>query len=150
MSLSTINTSTTPASTASRTESIATGVAATLAGVAEAASDGVSATVSFSGKALHALEHAGAAAVDEVENLAVGAWHAVESGAQALEHAGEAVADAVVVGAHEVVSTATTVGKALVHYAEVGLSATGDAVSELASGGVMAASAGGKAIVALI
>jgi len=42
------------------------------------------------------------------------------------------------------------VGKALGHYAEVGLSATGDALSEIASGTVMAAAAGGKAIAAMI
>ena len=43
-----------------------------------------------------------------------------------------------------------TVGQALGHYAEVGLGATGEALSEQASGTVMAASAGGKAIAALL
>ncbi len=160
MSISTITTST-PSTASSapsaRAESVTAGVTAALAGVAAAASDGVSATVSLSGRALHALQQAGETAVNatvagsktvasaatgvasEVEDLAVGAWHA-----------GEAAVDAMVDGAHEVVSTVESVGKALGHYAEVGLSATGEALSEVASGTVMAAAAGGKAIVAML
>jgi hypothetical protein len=117
----------------------ATGVEAAFASVGTAASDAVSATVSFSSQALHALEHAGEVAVDGAEELAVGAWHAVE-------HAATEVAD--------VASAAYTGGKTVAgqigHYAEVGLSATGEAVSELASGTVMAASAGGKALMSIL
>ena len=171
MSISTITTgtpSTASSPPSARAESVTAGVTAALAGVAAAAGDGVSAAVSLSGKALHALAQAGETAVNatvaggrtvastatsmlsEVEDLAVGAWHAAQSAAHGIEHAGEAVVDAVVDGAHEAASTAESVGKALGHYAEVGLSATGDALSEVASGTVMAAAAGGKAIIAML
>ena len=166
MSITPVSSSTT-STTSSRTErsgAAEAGVAATLAGIATAAGDGVSATVSLSSKALHALEHAGEEAVDAVvdggrsvagatsslvdgvEDVAVGAWHAAQGAAHELEHAGEAVANAIGEGVQEVVS----VGKALGHYAAVGLSATGEALSEVASGTVMAAAAGGKAVAAMI
>jgi len=115
------------------------GVEAALSSVGTAASDAVSATVAFSGQALHALEHAGEVAVEGVEDLAVGAWHAVEAAAGAVED-----------GASAVCSGSKTVARQLGHYAEVGLSATGQAVSEIASGAVMAASAGGKALLSIL
>ena len=51
---------------------------------------------------------------------------------------------------HEIVSTAKSAASELGHYVAVGAHATGEAVSELASGTVMAASAGGKTIAAMI
>ena len=151
-----------------RSDSVLSGVGTTLAGLGTAASDGVSATVSFSGKALHALEHAGEATVDAVANgassiagaassvadevgdAAVGAWHAVQHAAHDVEQVGASIVDAVSDGVNDVTSAAKTIGRELGHYAEVGLSATGEAVSEIASGSVMAASAVGKTIIALI
>jgi hypothetical protein len=106
---------------AGRADASTTGVGATLASVAAAASDGVSATASFSGQALHALEHAGEAVLGGAEDLAVGAWHVAKS-------------------------VAAEVG----HYAEVALETTGDAVSDVASSAVFVAAAGGKALRALI
>ena len=126
------------------------GVGATLGNIAEAAVGGVSATVSFSGMALHALEHAGEAVVDGVEDLALGAWHAVEGAALKVEQMGEAVVGAVETGAHEIATTAKAVGKELGHYAAVGAETVGEGVSELASGTVLAASATGKTLMALI
>ncbi len=126
------------------------GLGATLAGIATGIENGVSATVSFSGKALHALEQAGETAMDGAEELAVGAWHAIEHGAQEVEDAGEAVGSAVATGAREIATTAWNVGKELGHYAEVGLAATGNAVSEVASGTVMAAAAGGRGLIAML
>jgi hypothetical protein len=151
MSIASLNSSTSlttssHAARAEHAEASGSGVVATLASIASATAEGVSATVSFSGKALHALEHAGEMAVDGIEYLAVGAWHALES----AEHAGEVVADAVSDGVHEVVATARSVGKELAHYAEVGFSATGEAASEVASGTVLAAAAVGKTIAALV
>ena len=122
----------------------------TLSGIATATADGVSATVSFSGKALHALEHAGEAVVDGAEDLALGAWHAVQAAAQGVEHAGEAAVDAVEDGAHEVASAVTSTARELGHYASVALHAVGDGLTDVASGTVMAASAGGKTLAALI
>jgi len=136
--------------TASSSSSSSEGVGATLTNIAEAAAGGVSATVSFSGMALHALEHAGEAVVDGVEDLALGAWHAVEGAAQKVEQMGEAVVDAVETGAHEIATTAKTVGRELGHYAAVGAETVGEGVSELASGTVLAASATGKTLMALI
>jgi len=130
------------------------GVCSTLAGIAAGVvtgiEDGVSATVSFSGKALHALEQAGEAAVGDVEELAIGAWHGLEHGAQAVEDIGQAVGSVVASGAHEIARTAWSAGKELGHYAQVGLSATGTAISEVASGTVMAASAGGRGLIAML
>jgi phage-related protein len=144
------------------------GVASTLASIGTAAGEAVSATVSFSSQALHALEHAGETAVEGVEDVAVGAWHAVEqaasevadaaeagwrglkAGVAGLESAGEAVAGAVEDGVSEAVSGTRTVARQIGHYAEVGLQATGEAVSEIASGTVMAAAAGGKALMAIL
>jgi phage-related protein len=144
------------------------GVASTLASIGTAASEAVSATVSFSSQALHALEHAGQTAVEGVEDVAVGAWHAVEhaatevanlaeagwtglkAGVAGLENAGEAVAGAVEDGVSEAVSGTRTVARQIGHYADVGLQATGEAVSEIASGTVMAAAAGGKALMAIL
>ena len=143
-------------------------VSTSFASLGTAASDAVGATVSFSGRALHALEHAGEAAVDGVEDVAVGAWHAVEdaatdladvagagwsglkAGLAALESAGAAVAGAVEEGVSGTVAATQTVARQLGHYAGVGLQATGDAVSEVASGTVMAAAAGGKALMAVL
>jgi hypothetical protein len=156
MSLTSINnTSTMPLATSSssrteRSDAATAGVGATLAGLATAATEGVSATVSFSGKALHALEQAGEATVDGIEDAAIGAWHAVQHAATGAQHVGEAIVDAVSDGVGEIVSTAKSVGKELGHYAEVGLSATGEAMSEVASGTVMAASAVGKTLSAMI
>ena len=144
------------------------GVAASFASLGTAASDAVSATVSFGSQALHALEHAGEATIDGVEDVALGAWHAVEhaatevadvaeagwtglkAGLSALESAGAAVAGAVEDGVSGTVAATQTVARQLGHYAEVGFRATGDAVSEVASGAVMAAAAGGKALVAVL
>lgn len=159
MSITSLNSSATSSATSGNSrrtelhERIATsseGVGATLANVAEAAAGGVSATVSFSGMALHALEHAGEAVVDGVEDLAIGAWHAVHGAAQKVEQMGEAVVDAVETGAHEIATTAKTVGRELGHYAAVGAETVGEGVSELASGTVLAASATGKTLMALI
>ena len=153
---------------ARRTSTAAEGVESTLASVGTAACDVVSATVSFSSRALHALEHAGEVAVEGVEDLAVGAWHAVEhaatevedvaeagwnglkAGLCGLESAGEAVVGAVEEGASAVASGTKTVARQVGHYAEVGYNATGEALSEIASGTVMAASAGGKALMAIL
>ena len=126
------------------------GSSSTLTDIAAAAASGVSATVSFSDKALHALERAGELVVDGAEDLAVGAWHGIQAAASDVEHVGEAVVDAVETGARELVSTAKSAASELGHYASVGLQATGDAVSEVASGGVMAASAVGKTVMALV
>ena len=162
MSITSLNSSATASSTSngsgstSRTElherigSSSDGVGTTLTNIAEAAVGGVSATVSFSGMALHALEQAGEAVVDGVEDLAVGAWHAVEGAARQVEHVGEAIVDAVETGAHEIATTARTVGKELGHYAAVGAETVGEGASELASGTVMAASAAGKTLISLI
>jgi len=144
------------------------GVAAAFASLGTAASDAVGATVSFSNQALHALAHAGEAAAGGVEDVALGAWHAVEhaatevadvaeagwtglkAGLSALESAGAVVAGAIEGGVSETVAATQTVARQLGHYAEVGLHATGEAVSEVASGTVMAASAGGKALGAIL
>jgi len=126
------------------------GLGSTLAGLASGVAtgieEGVSATVAFSARALHALEQAGEAAVGEVEEVATGAWHALEHGAQAAEAVGSAIAT----GAHEIATTAWSAGKELGHYAQVGLGATGNAISDVASGTVMAASAGGRGLLALL
>jgi len=140
MSITSINSSTPSASGGpARAEAAGAGVAATLGGIATATTGGVSATVSFSGQALHALEQAGESVVVGVEDVAIGAWRALERAACGVEHVGE-----------EIVAAGKTVGKELGHYAAVGLSATGEAVSEVASGSVMAAAAVGKGIAALI
>jgi hypothetical protein len=138
------------ASRTERPEPAAAGIGATLAGIATAATDGVSATVSFSEKALHALEEAGETVVDGVEDAAIGAWHALQHVATEVEHAGEAVVDTLGDGVDEIVKTARSVGNGVGHYAKVGLSATGDALCEVASGSVLAAAAVGKSIIALI
>ena len=122
----------------------------TLTNMAEAAAAGVGATVSFSGKALHALERAGEMVADGAEDLALGAWHGLQAAASGVEHAGEAVVDAVEDGVHEVVSATKTAASELGHYASVGFHATGEAVSEVASGTVMAASAVGKTLLATL
>jgi hypothetical protein len=122
----------------------------TLGNMAEAAADGVSATVSFSGKALHALEQAGETVVDGAEDLAIGAWHAVQAAVMGVEHAGEAVVDTIEDGVHQVVSATESAAQQLGHYAAVGMHATGEAVSEIASGSVLAASAVGKTVMAAI
>jgi hypothetical protein len=125
-------------------------VGSTLSSVANAAVEGVSASVSFSGKALHALEQAGEAVVDGVEDVAVGAWHAVQNTAAEVRHIGEVVVDAVEDGVQDVVSATKSAAQELGHYAAVGMQAVGEGVSELATGTVMAASAGGKTLMALL
>jgi hypothetical protein len=130
---------------AARTQAAAatsTGTGSTLAGVAA----GVSATVAFSGEALQALERAGEFVVGGAEDLALGAWHGLE----AAEHGGAAVVDAVETGANKIAGLAVAAGKQLAHYAAVGAHATGEAVSDVASGTVMAASAAGKTILSLV
>jgi hypothetical protein len=122
----------------------------TLGSIAEGVVAGVSATVAFSGEALHALEQAGEFVVGGAEDLAIGAWHGLQHAAAAAEHAGEVVVDAVETGAHEIAQTAVAAGRQLAHYAEVGAHATGEAVSDVASGTVMAASAAGKTIASMI
>jgi len=126
------------------------GPGSTLANIAEGVAAGVSATVSFSGEALHALEQAGELVAGGAQDLVVGAWHGLEHGAQAAEHVGEVIADAVETGAEEVARTAAAAGKQLAHYAAVGAQATAEAVSDVASGTVMAAAAAGKTIMALV
>ena len=125
-------------------------VATTVTHVAAAVADGVSATVSFSGEALHALEQAGEFVLGGAEDLAVGAWHGLQHAAAGAEQVGEAVAGAVADGASEVYDATTTAAKELGHYAAVGAHATGEAVSDVASGAVMAASAVGKTLAALV
>ena len=133
-----------------RIETSKSGANSTLTNMADAAADGVSATVSFSGKALHALEQAGETVVDGAEDLAIGAWHAVQAAVLGVEHAGEAVVDTIEDGVHDVVSATKTAASELGHYAAVGFHATGDAASEVASGTVMAASAVGKTLLATL
>ena len=127
-------------------ERIEAGAGATLNQIAQATEEGVSATVSFSGKALHALEHAGEAVVDGAEELALDAWHGVRAAAAGLEHVGEAVVD----GVREVAAATRTAACELGHYAAIGLHAAGDAASEVASGSVLAASAVGKTVMAMV
>ncbi len=153
MSIASLSTASSPASghparteLSERIETSRQGASSTLNNIADAAVDGVSATVSFSGKALHALERAGEMVVDGAEDLALGAWHGMQAAASAVEH----VTDAVEAGAHEIAATAKSAAAELGHYASVGMHATGDAVSEVASGGVMAASAVGKTVMALV
>jgi hypothetical protein len=124
----------------------ATGTGSTLAGFAAGLAAGVSATVAFSGEALQALEHAGEFVVGGAQDVAVGAWHGLE----AAEHGGAAVVDAVEAGAMEIAGAAVAAGKQLAHYAALGAHATGEAVSDVASGAVMAASAAGNTILSLI
>ena len=144
-----VNETFTPRS-AERSAAVDGGIAATLAGVATSISDGVSATVSFSGRALHALEQAGEAVVDGVEDVAVGAWHAVENTAAEVGHVGAVVVNAVEDGVHDVACATKSTAQELGHYAAIGLQTVGEGVSEIASGTVMAASAGGKALMTLI
>lgn len=129
-----------------RIETAGRGAGSALNSVAATAVGGVSATVSFSERALHALEHAGELVVDGAQDLALGAWHGVQAAASAAVH----VADAVEAGAREIAATAKSAATELGHYASVGMHATGEAVSEVASGGVMAASAVGKTVLALV
>jgi hypothetical protein len=121
-----------------------------LSEMTSAVAAGVSATVAFSGDALHALESVGETVVDGAEDLAVGAWHGLESAATGVAHASEAVAGTVEDGVGAVVSEVKNAAKELGHYIAVGMQTTGDAVSEVASGTVMAASAGGKTLAALV
>ena len=150
--LSANSSSATPARTelSERIATTANAASSTLTNMAEAAAEGISATVSFSGKALHALERAGEMVVDGAEDLALGAWHGVQAAASGAEHVGEAVVDAIEDGVHEVATATRTAASELGHYASVGLHATGDAVSEVASGTVMAASAVGKTLLATL
>ncbi len=126
------------------------GIGSTLSSVGHAAVDGLSATVSFSGKALQTLERAGESVVEGVEAAAVGAWHVVQDTAAEIQHVGEVVVDAVEHGADDVVSATKSAAQELGHYAAVGMQTVGEGVSELASGSVMAASAAGKTLISLI
>ena len=128
----------------------AAGTSTTLDNIAEGVAAGVSATVAFTGEALHALEQAGEFVAGGAADLVVGAWHGLEHGAQAAEHAGEVVVDAVETGAKEIAQTAVAAGRQLAHYAAVGAHATGEAVSDVASGTVMAAAAAGKTLMAVL
>ena len=121
-----------------------------LSEMGDAVAAGVSATVAFSGDALHALESVGETVVDGAEDLAVGAWHALEAGATGALHAGEAIAGTVEDGVGAVASEVKSAAKELGHYIAVGMQTTGEAVSEVASGTVMAASAGGKTLAAMV
>lgn len=123
-------------------------VGSTLSNEAHAVVDGVSATVSFSGEALHALEQAGDVLLDGVEHVAVGAWHAVQKTIGDMGQVGEVVVDAVEDVVHDVASTTKAAAQELGHYVEVGMQAVGEGVSELACGAVMAASAGGETLMA--
>ena len=152
MSIASLDTASSPSSGHSartelseRIERPAPGTSSTLTNIAEAAVDGVSATVSFSGKALHALEPAGELVVDGAEDLALGAWHGVQAAAVGRRAVGEAVDDGAQNRLHGEIRR-TELG----HYASVGMHATGEAVSEVASGSVMAASAVGKTVLALV
>ena len=121
-----------------------------LSEMGDAVAAGVSATVAFSGDALHALESVGETVADGAEDLAVGAWHGLEAGATGALHAGEAIAGEVADGVSAVASEVKSAAKELGHYIAVGMQTTGDAVSEVASGTVMAASAGGKTLAAMV
>ncbi len=121
-----------------------------LSEMTSAVAAGVSATVAFSGDALHALESVGETVVDGAEDLAVGAWHGLESAATGVAHASEAIAGTVEDGVGAVVSEVKSAAKELGHYIAVGMQTTGEAVSEVASGTVMAASAGGKTLAAMV
>jgi hypothetical protein len=141
----------TPVSTeAPRAERAGDSGGSTMAHVAEAVADGVSATVSLSGKALHALEEAGERVLGGAAELAAGTWHGLERAAEGAGHVGEAVAGAVAEGAGDVVGATRAAARQLGHYAAVGMHAAGDAVSDVASGTVMAASAAGKTLMSLI
>ncbi len=128
----------------------ASGGSSTLENIAEGIAAGVSATVAFSGEALHALEQAGEYVVDGAKDLAVDAWHGLENAAVGAEHAGEAVVDSVETGVQDVVAATKSAAKELGHYAAVGMQAVGEAASEVASGTVMAASAVGKTVASLV
>jgi hypothetical protein len=128
-------------------------VGATFVGIADAAADGVSATVSFSGKALHALAQAGEAAVESVEDgasgagkaagallhgaeyLAVGAWHAVKNAAVDVEKVAEE-------GWDDLSAGIAGVGK----LGESALESVGNGVSSAASAAVFVAAAGEKTL----
>ena len=118
--------------------------------MANAAVDGVSATRPFGGRALHALEQAGEAVVDGVEDVALGSWHAVQNTAEEVGHVGAVVARAVENGVEEVACATKSAAQELGHYAAVGMQSVGEGVSELASGTVMAAAAGGKTLMTLL
>lgn len=129
-----------------------------------AASNAVGTTVTLSSEGLKALELAGKAAVDVVEaggkqigsagaafvhgveDVAVGAWHAVEHVAGEATHLAEEGWDEVVAGAKE----AKKVGAAAVAAVETGaeklVSATTDIASSAASSAVFVAGAGGKTL----
>lgn len=117
---------------------------------AEGAESVASATVAFSGEALNALEQAGELAVGGAQDLVAAAWHGLGHGAQAAQRVGEAVVDAAETGAREIAETAVALGGQLAHYAALGVQATGEAVSDAACGTVMAASAAGNTLAALI
>ncbi len=174
MSLTTIsNTNTTSANAhhTARAEAATgtTGSSRTLGSVETAVGDGASATVSFSEKALNALEQIGKNAWTSIENgsssvasaahtaltdaegLANEAWGAIKRGVADVEQFGEAVASDVTDGVEDAFSAAKTDATALGHYAGVAVDATGNVASDVASDTMMAASTvGGKALSQLL
>jgi len=123
---------------------------ATLSDIASAVAEGVSATVTFSGKALQAAESAGGLVARSAEDLAVGAWHALHVAAVRAECGVKAGADEIEQGAGEVLGTLKVVGKEAGHYAAVALDTLGEGLSDVSTGAVMAASAGGQILRAWI
>ena len=121
-----------------------------LSDIAGAVAAGVSATVSFSGKALLAAESAGGVVAHSAEELAVGAWHALHVAAIRAEHGVKAGANEFEEGAGAVVGALQIVGKEAGHYAAVALDTLGEGLSEVSTGAVMAASAGGQMLRALL
>ena len=122
----------------------------TLSDIASAVVAGVGSTVTFSGKALQAAESAGGVVAHCVEDLAVGTWHALHVAAVRAEHGVMAGANEVEQGAGAMVGTLQIVGKEAGHYAAVALDALGEGLSEVSTGAVMAASAGGQMLRALL
>jgi len=127
-----------------------TASASTFSDIAGAMAAGVSTTVTFSGKALQAAESAGGVVAHSVEDLAVGAWHALHAAAVRAECGVKAGANEIGQDAGEVFSTLKIVGKEAGHYAAVALDTLGEGLSEVSAGAVMAASAGGQMLQALL
>ncbi len=128
----------------------ATTSGSTLSGIASAVAAGVGSTVAFSDMALQAAESAGAVVAHSVEDLAVGAWHALHVAAVRAEHGVQAGANEFEEGAGALIGTFRNVGKEAGHYAAVALDTVGEGLSEASTGAVMAASAGGQMLRALL
>lgn len=122
----------------------------TLSDIASAVVAGVGSTVTFSGKALQAAESAGGVVAHCVEDLAVGTWHALHVAAVRAERGVMAGATEVEQGAGAMVGTLEIVGKEAGHYAAVALDALGEGLSEVSTGAVIAAAAGGQMLQALL